>query len=188
MAKGEAGMRGPWDLSPETTLPRLLAANAKALGGAVAMREKDRGIWQQTTWAGWLDEVLCCAAGLVALGFAPGAALLVVGDNRPHLYTGMVAAGALRGHAMPIYPDAVPEEVKHVLQSAAVRFVLAEDQEQVDKLLELRDACPSVEHVIYDDPRGLGAYSGPSQRRLVDRARPAGAALGAQPAARCDID
>jgi long-chain acyl-CoA synthetase len=161
MASIEANVQGPWDFSPETTLPRLLAANAKALGDAVALREKDRGIWQQTTWAQWLELMLRCAAGLEGLGFAAGDALMVVGDNRPHLYTAMVAAGALRGYAMPVYPDAAPDEVRHSLQMSAVRFVLAEDQEQVDKILDLRADCPSVAHIVYDDPRGLGAYKAP---------------------------
>ena len=154
-------MRGPWDFSSDTTLPRVLAANAAALGKVVALREKDRGIWQQTTWAEWLEQVLCCAAGLEALGFAAGDALLTVGDNRPHLYTGMLAAGALRGFAMPVYPDAAPDEVRHSIQASEVRFVLAEDQEQVDKILDLRESCPSIVHVVYDDPRGLGAYQAP---------------------------
>ena len=114
MSKAESTVRGPWDFASDTTLPRVLAANAKALGDVVALREKDRGIWQQTTWAQWLDEVLCCAAGLEALGFVPGDALLTVGDNRPHLYSGMLAAGALRGFAMPVYPDAAPDEDQSV--------------------------------------------------------------------------
>ena len=161
MAKAENTMRGPWDFSSDTTLPRVLAANAQTLGDAVALREKDRGIWQQTTWADWLEQVLCCAAGLESLGFVPGDALLTVGDNRPHLYTGMLAAGALRGFAMPVYPDAAPDEVRHSILASEVRFVLAEDQEQVDKILDLRESCPSILHVVYDDPRGLGAYQAP---------------------------
>ena len=161
MARAEAQVRGPWDLSPETTLPRLLAANARALGDAVALREKDRGIWQQITWRQWLESTLRCAAALEALGFAAGDALMVVGDNRPHLYTAMVAAGMLRGFAMPVYPDATPDELRHSLQASEVRFVLAEDQEQVDKILDLRDSCASVAHIVYDDPRGLGAYAAP---------------------------
>ena len=161
MSKAERTMRGPWDFSSDTTLPRVLAANARTLGDAVALREKDRGIWQQTTWSQWLEQVLCCAAGLEALGFVAGDALLTVGDNRPHLYTGMLAAGALRGFAMPVYPDAAPDEVRHSIQASEVRFVLAEDQEQVDKILDLRESCPSIVHVVYDDPRGLGAYQAP---------------------------
>ncbi|MFT3820200.1 MAG: AMP-binding protein [Rubrivivax sp.] len=161
MASSDAVRQGPWDLSAETTLPRLLAANAQALGGVVALREKDRGIWQQTTWAQWLELMLRCAAGLEGLGFAAGDALMVVGDNRPHLYTALVAAGALRGYAMPVYPDAAPDEVRHSLQASGVRFVLAEDQEQVDKILDLRADCASVAHIVYDDPRGLAAYTAP---------------------------
>ncbi len=153
--------QGPWDLSPDTTLPRLLAANALALGDAVALREKDRGIWQQTGWASWLEQTLCCAAGLEALGFVRGDALMVVGDNRPHLYTGLLAAGALAGFAMPVYPDAAPDEVRHAIQASGVRFVLAEDQEQVDKILDLRDTCPSIGHVIFDDSRGLASNAAP---------------------------
>ena len=153
--------QGAWDLSDETTLVRLLAANAAAHPARIALREKDRGIWQQTSWAEFLDTVLACAAGLEALGFARGDALLVVGDNRPHLYAGLLAAGALAGHAMPVYPDAAPDEVRHVIESTQVRFVLAEDQEQVDKILELRASSPSVAHVVYDDPRGLAAYRAP---------------------------
>ena len=161
MRRPEVRAPGPWDFSSDTTLPRLLAANAGALPERVAVREKDRGIWQQTGWSGWLDETLACAAGLEALGFARADALLVVGDNRPNLYTGLVAAGMLVGHAMPVYPDAAPDEVAHAIQSCKVRFVLAEDQEQVDKILDLREQCPSIEHIVCDDPRGLAAYTEP---------------------------
>jgi long-chain acyl-CoA synthetase len=148
-----------WDFRTDRTLIELLALNAVQRPQGVALREKDRGIWQQTTWAAWLEEVLCCAAGLESLGFGPGSGLVVLGDNRPHLYSGMLAAGALRGHAMPVYPDATPEEIRHVVEQSGASFVLAEDQEQVDKMLDLRESCPQIEHVLFDDPRGLGAYT-----------------------------
>ena len=148
-----------WDFRTDHTLVQLLALNAAQRPTAIALREKDRGIWQQTTWAQWLDEVLCCAAGLESLGFGPGSGLVVLGDNRPHLYSGMLAAGALRGHAMPVYPDATPDEIRHVVEQSGASFVLAEDQEQVDKMLDLRESCPHIDHVLYDDPRGLGAYT-----------------------------
>jgi long-chain acyl-CoA synthetase len=160
MPRADAQPRGAWDFSSDTTLPRILAASARAFPDRVALREKDRGIWQQTSWSGWLASTLGCAAGLEDLGFARGDALLVVGDNRPHLYTGLVAAGMLVGHAMPVYPDAAPEELAQVIQASNVRFVLAEDQEQVDKVLDLRERCPSIAHVVYDDPRGLAAHPG----------------------------
>ena len=154
----EKGNGQRWDFNPDTNLVQILATNAVGIPDHVALREKDRGIWQQTTWAQWLELVLSCAAGLEALGFTGDDGLLVLGDNRPNLYTGMLAAGALAGHAMPVYPDATGDEIRHVLLHSDVRFVLAEDQEQVDKILELRDAKLPLERIIYDDPRGLGAY------------------------------
>ena len=151
---------GPtWDLGVDTTLIRLLAKNAEVFPSQVAMREKDKGIWQETTWQDLLESMLACAAGLESLGFRAGDAILVVGDNRPRLYTGMIAAAALAGHPMPAYPDATLDELRYFLREADVRFVLAEDQEQVDKILELHEQGESIAHIIYDDPRGLAAYS-----------------------------
>ena len=120
-----------WNFDPQTTLVRLLAANAKAFPDRVAMREKDRGIWQETTWRQVHETVTGCAAGLQALGLAAGQAVLVLGDNRPRLYMGMLAAGALRAVPMPVYPDATPEEILHALQDVDVRIVLAEDQHRL---------------------------------------------------------
>ena len=128
-----------WNFDSNTTLVRVLALNARHRPDGIALREKDRGIWRQTTWKEWLESVLCFAAGLESLGFGRASGLVVVGDNRPHLYTGMLAAGALCGHAMPVYPDATPEEIRHVIEQSEASFVLAEDQEQVDKILDLRE-------------------------------------------------
>ena len=170
MSRREA--RGAWDFSSDTTLVQRLAANAQAFPDRVALREKDRGIWQETTWRTALDTALACAAGLEALGFGPGDTLAVIGDNRPRLYLGLIAAATLRGHPMPVYPDAAPDEVAHAIRASAVRFVLAEDQEQVDKILDLRETCPSIAHVVYDDPRGMAAYDAGglvSWQALVER-------------------
>ena len=147
-----------WNFETDTTLIRILAHNARSYPGQTAMREKDKGIWQQTSWAQMLETVLGCAAGLEALGFGAGDAMLVLGDNRPRLYMGMLAAGALGGYAMPVYPDATPDEIRHVAHEVRLRFVLAEDQEQVDKILELREHGTSVEHIVYDDARGVAGY------------------------------
>ena len=147
-----------WDLDANTTLTRLLAVNARGHGKRPAMREKAFGIWQELTWQELLDEVLAVAAGLEQLGFAEGDAMLVLGDNRVRLYVGMLAAGALGGYAMPVYPDATPEEVLHFASEVQARFALAEDQEQVDKLLELREKAPTLRHIVFDDPRGLNHY------------------------------
>jgi long-chain acyl-CoA synthetase len=148
-----------WDFETDTTLIRVLAGNAEAFPDRVAMREKSKGIWQQTTWRELLESVLCCAAGLEQLGFKAGEVMLVLGDNRPQLYAGMLAAGALGGYAMPAFPDATLDELRHFVHEAGARFALAEDQEQVDKVLELRDQGAVLEHVVYDDPRGLAAYA-----------------------------
>lgn len=147
-----------WDLDANTTLIQILARNATLLGQRVALREKHLGIWQETSWPQVLDDTLACAAGLEHLGFGREDALLVLGDNRPRLYMGMLAAGMLGGYAMPVYPDATHDEIRHFMHEANVRFVLAEDQEQVDKVLDLGDQGKPIEHIIYDEPRGLASY------------------------------
>ncbi|HET6599694.1 MAG TPA: AMP-binding protein, partial [Burkholderiaceae bacterium] len=157
-AVASAGGGATWNFDVDTTLIRLLAANARAHPTRTAVREKDKGIWQQTSWAQMLETVLSCAAGLEHLGFGRDDALLVLGDNRPRLYMGMLAASALAGLAMPVYPDATPDEILHVVRDVRVRFMLAEDQEQVDKILELRERGATIEHIVYDDPRGLAGY------------------------------
>jgi len=151
----------PWDLGPDNTLIRILARNAELLGQRVAMREKHLGIWQETSWSRLLDDTLACAAGMEHLGFDREDALLVLGDNRPRLYMGMLAAGMLGGYAMPVYPDATHDEIRHFMHEAKVRFVLAEDQEQVDKVLDLGDQDKPIDHIIYDEPRGLASYPNP---------------------------
>jgi long-chain acyl-CoA synthetase len=150
-----------WDLGADTTLIRILARNADLLGRRVAMREKHLGIWQETSWSQLLDDTLACAAGMEHLGFGSEDALLVMGDNRPRLYMGMLATGMLGGYAMPVYPDATHDEIRHFMHEANVRFVLAEDQEQVDKVLDLGDQGKPIDHIIYDEPRGLASYPNP---------------------------
>jgi long-chain acyl-CoA synthetase len=150
-----------WNFETDTTLIRVLDRNAEACPNRVAVREKSKGIWQEITWRQFRDAVMRCAAGLEALGFKRGEVLLVLGDNRPRLYAGMLAAGALGGYAMPAYPDATIDEIRHFVHEASARFVLAEDQEQVDKALELREQGSAIDFIIYDDSRGLGSYTSP---------------------------
>ncbi len=145
----------------ETTLARLLARNAASHPQGVAIREKSRGIWQETTWSQFLDATLAFGAGLEALGFVAGNALLILGDNRPRLYQGMLATGMLRGHALPVYPDATPQEVQRFIENGHAHLALAEDQEQVDKLLELRHSGVRIDSIIYDEPRGIASYHEP---------------------------
>jgi long-chain acyl-CoA synthetase len=148
-----------WNFETDTTLIRVLARNAAAFPDRVAMREKSKGIWKQMTWPELLESVLCCAAALESLGFKAGEVMLVLGDNRPRLYAGMLAAGALGGYAMPAFPDATLDEIRHFVHEAGARFALAEDQEQVDKMLDLREQGATIEHIIYDEPRGLAGYA-----------------------------
>jgi len=140
------------------TFPRLLTAHARERGDQPAIREKDLGIWQTHTWAGALAEVRSLAAGLHRLGLRRGETLAIVGDNRPRLYWAMDAAQALGAIPVPLYQDAVAEEMAYVLGNAEVRIAVVEDQEQVDKLLEVRGRCPALQLLIYDDPRGLRHY------------------------------
>jgi long-chain acyl-CoA synthetase len=140
------------------TLPRLLQRNAREFGQRPAMREKDRGIWQTSTWREYHDHVRDFALGLAALGFGRGDKLSVIGDNRPRLYWAQVAAQALGGVSVPLYQDSIARELAYVLAHAEVSIIVAEDQEQVDKILALRAEIPALRHVIYEDPRGMTHY------------------------------
>jgi long-chain acyl-CoA synthetase len=142
---------------PET-LPRLLLRNVRTLRDRTAIREKDRGIWQSWTWGAYHDQVQDLALGLAALGFARGHRLSVIGDNRPRLYWAQVAAQALGGVSVPVYQDSIAKELAYVWNHAEVSVIVAEDQEQVDKVVALRDQLPQLRWVIYDDPRGMFHY------------------------------
>lgn len=141
-----------------TTFPSLLLRHAAERPDAPAMREKEYGIWQTWSWARAAQDVRWMAGGLAALGFGPGANLALIGDNRPHLYMAFLAAQSLRGVPIPLYQDAVAAEMALVLEDADIRFAFAENQEQVDKLLELRASLPGLTHIIYDDARGMRNY------------------------------
>ena len=144
-----------------TTFPRLLQKHASERPQDPALREKEYGIWQTWSWQRALGDVRALASGLAALGFTPGQNLAIVGDNRPHLYLMFIAVQALRGVPVPMYQDAVAAEIAFVLEDAEVHFAFAENQEQVDKMLELRESVSGLTHIIYDDPRGMRNYSQP---------------------------
>jgi long-chain acyl-CoA synthetase len=141
-----------------STLPRLLVRNAREFGRRPAMREKDRGIWQAWSWRDYHDHVRDLALGLAALGFKRGDRLSVIGDNRPRLYAAQLAAQCLGGVSVPVYQDSIARELAFVWNHAEVSVIVAEDQEQVDKVLALRHELPALRCVIYDDPRGMLAY------------------------------
>ena len=143
------------------TFPKLLLEHARVRPRRPAMREKDYGIWQSWNWAEVAAEVEALTAGLAAMGFKRGDRLATIGDNRPRLYWAIAAAQALGGVPVPVYQDAIADEMAFVLDHAEVRFAIAEDQEQVDKLLAVKDRCPLLETVIYCDQRGLRHYLEP---------------------------
>lgn len=145
----------------EETLPQLLLRNARRFGKRVALREKEFGIWQTVTWADYLRHVRDFCLGLVRLGFKAGDKVAVIGDNRPEWIYAELAAQAAGGVSVGIYQDSLAREVSYVIDHSDSRFVVVEDQEQVDKLLEIKAELPKVERVIYYDPKGLKHYRDP---------------------------
>ena len=141
------------------TFPRLLMHHAKARPTRPAMREKEYGIWQTYSWADVAANVRAIACGLAELGFKRGDRLAIIGDNRPRLYWSVAACQCLGGIPVLLYQDAVAQEMVFVLQDAEIKFAIVEDQEQVDKMLEIVGEVPFLEHVIYDDPRGMRHYT-----------------------------
>ena len=149
------------------TFPRLLLHHARVRGDKIAMREKDLGIWQAWNWRQVAEEVKALACGLAALGFKRGEKLAIIGDNRPHLYMGMAAAQCLGGIPVPLYQDSIAKEMAFVIDNADVHFALVEDQEQVDKMLEIRKENESIRQVVFDDPRGLRHYDYPFLQNIA---------------------
>jgi len=149
------------DLAGLDTFPKLLLHHARVRGELPAIREKDLGIWQTWTWKQFADEVRALACGLASQGLKRGDHFALVGDNRPRVYAAMCAAQCLGAIPVPLYQDAAAAEMAFPLQNAEITHALAEDQEQVDKLLEILPQCPALKHVYYDDPRGMRHYGQP---------------------------
>ncbi|HEX3498379.1 MAG TPA: AMP-binding protein, partial [Stellaceae bacterium] len=150
------------------TFPKLLLDHAARRADKPANREKDYGIWQSWSWRQMAAEVAALANGLAAMGFRRGDKLTIIGDNRPRLYWAIAATQALGGVPVPIYQDAGAEEMAFVLDHAEVRFAIAEDQEQVDKLLAVKDRIPGLEAIIYSDGRGMRHYAQPFLHAYAD--------------------
>ncbi|HMA87205.1 MAG TPA: AMP-binding protein [Burkholderiales bacterium] len=163
------------DASGLDTFPKLLMQHASVRGERPAIREKALGIWQTWTWKQFADEVQVLACGLAEQGLKRGDHMALVGDNRPRLYAAMCAAQCLGAIPVPLYQDAVAAEMAFPIENAEIRHALAEDQEQVDKLLEILPRCPMLEHIYFDDARGLRKYTQP-QLTSYDRLREIGAA------------
>ncbi|MEZ5891201.1 MAG: AMP-binding protein [Xanthobacteraceae bacterium] len=158
------------------TFPKLLARNADRFGRRPAMRHKDFGIWQTWTWAEMFDQVRALAVGFHRLGLQRGETIAIVGANRPRLYWSIMAAQTLGAIPVPVYADAVANELAFVLAHAEVRFASVQDQEQVDKILSVSDRLSKLEHVIYDEPRGLRDYEDPrlhAMDKVIEKGRDA---------------
>ncbi|BDW83865.1 long-chain-fatty-acid--CoA ligase [Roseicyclus marinus] len=140
------------------SVPALLARNVAQFGSKPAYREKEFGIWQSWTWAEAAEEIEAIALGLLVLGVNRGDHVAIIGRNRPALYWSMVAAQKVGAVPVPLYQDAVAEEMAYVLEHCFARFVICGDQEQVDKVLEVQERVPQIEHIIYQDARGLRKY------------------------------
>jgi long-chain acyl-CoA synthetase len=140
------------------TFPKLLIRNAQLYGARPAMRHKDLGVWQTWTWAQELEIVRAYAVGLNRLGLKRGETIAIVGGNRPKLYWSVMAAQMLGAVPVPVYADAVADELAFVLAHAEVRFAAVEDQEQVDKILSVKERLPKLEEMVYDERRGLRDY------------------------------
>lgn len=150
------------------TLPQFLLQQARSHPQEVAMREKQQGIWQEWTWGQYAQEVRELALGLVALGFEKGDKLAILSDNRPQVYWTMIAAQIAGGSPVPLYQDAIGRELQYVLDHADATMLLAEDQEQVDKVLEIQPSLPKLRRVLYDDPKGMRHYTDPLLIRLTE--------------------
>ncbi len=152
----------------DDTIPRLLRRNALRIPDRPAIREKNFGIWRTLTWREYYARVQDIACGLAALGFKRGDALAIIGDNRPMLYASLLAAQCLGGRPVPLYQDAIATELEYVLEHAEIRIVIAEDQEQVDKMLALRERLPGIKEIIFTDRRGMFQYRHEGLRSLDD--------------------
>ena len=145
----------------EDTLPRLLRRNARLHGAEIAMREKEFGIWRSLTWADVATRTRDFALGLRALGVQPTEVVGLIGDNRPDWVMGEIAAHAIRAQSLGIYRDALDDEVAYLLSFSGAVAVFAEDEEQVDKLLNISAQVPGLRHIIYSDPRGMRKHADP---------------------------
>jgi long-chain acyl-CoA synthetase len=171
----------------EDTFAKLLRAHATLRGTRPAFRHKDLGLWQTWTWAEVYDETRAIAQGLIGLGLKRGETIAIVGANRPRLYWSITAGQMIGAVPVPVYADAVADEIAAVLDHSEATIIVAQDQEQVDKVLSIRDRLPRLAHLLYDEPRGLNEYAEPGLEALAAIAATGRAAL-ADPAGASDLD
>src|ERR1700743_3500837 len=156
------------------TYPKMLRLNAREFGQEIALREKDLGLWKLFTWEAYQTRVKDFALGMVELGLGRGDVIGIIGDNRPDWGAAEIATHAIRGLSLGLYRDVLDEEAAYLLNYGEAKLVFAEDEEQVDKLLNLPDRAPPLAHMAYSDLRGLRKYSDPrlmSAEQLVAKGR-----------------
>ena len=146
------------DFNNLDTFPKILRNNALIYKGKPSVREKEYGIWQTLTWDVFYKRALILAKGLKDTGLKRGEKIAIIGDNRPNLYLSIAAAQILGAVPVPCYQDSVADELQYILEHAEVKIAIVENQEQVDKLLEIKDKLPLLKSIFYDDPRGLDNY------------------------------
>ncbi|HXH03776.1 MAG TPA: long-chain fatty acid--CoA ligase [Candidatus Competibacteraceae bacterium] len=159
------------DIKRYDTFPKLLAHNAQQWPTQVAMREKEFGIWNEYTWAECARRVRLTALGLHTLGVGEGDVVGLIGDNRPQWIWAEVAAHAVGAMSLGIYQDSLNDEVAYLINYAEAKVVVAEDEEQADKLLAIAEDCPSLRHIVYCDPRGMRKYDDPRLLSLEELLR-----------------
>ena len=163
------------------TLPKLLAGNAAEHGAETAMREKRFGIWTALSWADVQSRTREMALGLDAMGVGAGDVVGLIGDNRPDWVMGEIAAHAIGARSLGLYRDVLEDEVHYLLEFSGATVVLAEDEEQADKLLNVADRLPLLRHIIYGDPRGMRKYEDARLRPLSELLAEGAAAHAADP-------
>ena len=169
------------DVTIYDSLPKLLARNAEIAPDEVAQREKDLGIWNAVTWRDFNNHVARIAIGFAELGLGPGDVVGIIGDNRPEWIWSEIAAHAVRAHSLGFYRDTLEDEVAYLINYAQPKIIVAEDEEQVDKFLNLEDRIPSVRRIIYHDPKGMRKYDDPRLMTLAAVEEIGAKALSADP-------
>ncbi|NRA55234.1 MAG: long-chain fatty acid--CoA ligase [Gammaproteobacteria bacterium] len=147
-----------FEMGELNTFPKILRHNAVNYGRDIAMREKEFGIWNEFSWQDYHDRVQWLALGMLELGVKPQDAVALLGDNRPEWIWGEIAAHAIKAYSLGVYQDSMHEEVAYLLNYSQATIIIAEDEEQCDKILELGDEVPGIKHIVYCDPRGMRKY------------------------------
>jgi long-chain acyl-CoA synthetase len=168
-AADEQHYKGEIDITADLTLPKLLSRQCRKYGDKkVAMREKEFGIWRPITWADYLENVQRIALGLIELGLEPNDKVIMIGDNRPQALWAEMATMCAGGVGVWLFQDCLMDEVQYIVNHSDAKFYMAEGQEEVDKALAIRDKCPKLQKIIWDDPKGLRHYDDPMLMNLKD--------------------